>query len=162
MLKKKLLKISRSVIKIFLPLIFRILIKFKINRRVISYLQDKSYFGNQKYDFSGIIRKLLKSEKLIALDVGAQGGFNSDNFFSKKYNIFFEPILVEPINSEAKKLNDNKFVIDSALWSCLLYTSDAADEGLGVDLGGRRIIKKKRFKIWPKQKIRYPFKIIWG
>ena len=25
--------------------------------------------------------------------------------------------------------------------SCLLYTSDAADEGLGVDLGGRRIIK---------------------
>ena len=24
--------------------------------------------------------------------------------------------------------------------SCLLYTSDAADEGLGVDLGGRRII----------------------
>ncbi len=23
------------------------------------------------------------------------------------------------------------------------YTSDAADEGLGVDLGGRRIIKKK-------------------
>ena len=29
------------------------------------------------------------------------------------------------------------------LRSCLLYTSDAADEGLGVDLGGRRIIKKK-------------------
>ena len=27
---------------------------------------------------------------------------------------------------------------------CLLYTSDAADEGYSVDLGGRRIIKKKR------------------
>ena len=27
---------------------------------------------------------------------------------------------------------------------CLLYTSDAADEGLGVDISGRRIIKKKR------------------
>jgi len=26
-------------------------------------------------------------------------------------------------------------------YPCLLYTSDAADEGLGVDLGGRRIIK---------------------
>ena len=25
---------------------------------------------------------------------------------------------------------------------CLLYTSDAAAEGLGVDLGGRRIMKK--------------------
>ena len=28
-------------------------------------------------------------------------------------------------------------------YSCLLYTSDAADERSSVDLGGRRIIKKK-------------------
>ena len=28
-------------------------------------------------------------------------------------------------------------------WLCLLYTSDAADERSSVDLGGRRIIKKK-------------------
>ena len=30
--------------------------------------------------------------------------------------------------------------------SCLLYTSDAADERSSVDLGGRRIIKKKKTK----------------
>ena len=30
------------------------------------------------------------------------------------------------------------------LCSCLLYTSDAADERSSVDLGGRRIIKKKK------------------
>ena len=29
--------------------------------------------------------------------------------------------------------------------TCLLYTSDAADEGHCVDLGGRRIIKKNFF-----------------
>ena len=29
------------------------------------------------------------------------------------------------------------------LGDCLLYTSDAADERSSVDLGGRRIIKKK-------------------
>ena len=29
---------------------------------------------------------------------------------------------------------------------CLLYTSDAADERSSVDLGGRRIIKKKQSK----------------
>ena len=29
------------------------------------------------------------------------------------------------------------------VWTCLLYTSDAADDLLCVDLGGRRIIKKK-------------------
>ena len=28
--------------------------------------------------------------------------------------------------------------------NCLLYTSDAADEEDSVDLGGRRIIKKKK------------------
>ena len=30
--------------------------------------------------------------------------------------------------------------------TCLLYTSDAADERSSVDLGGRRIIKKKNKK----------------
>ena len=29
-------------------------------------------------------------------------------------------------------------------YTCLLYTSDAADERSSVDLGGRRIIKKKK------------------
>ena len=29
-------------------------------------------------------------------------------------------------------------------WVCLLYTSDAADERSSVDLGGRRIIQKKK------------------
>ena len=31
-------------------------------------------------------------------------------------------------------------------YACLLYTSDAADERSSVDLGGRRIIKKKNKK----------------
>ena len=32
----------------------------------------------------------------------------------------------------------------SGVRPCLLYTSDAADERSSVDLGGRRIIKKKK------------------
>ena len=36
---------------------------------------------------------------------------------------------------------------------CLLYTSDAADERSSVDLGGRRIIQKKKHK--KKQKIKH-------
>eukprot|EP00657_Telonema_sp_P-1_P000412 TRINITY_DN10781_c0_g1_i1.p1 TRINITY_DN10781_c0_g1~~TRINITY_DN10781_c0_g1_i1.p1 ORF type:complete len:145 (+),score=35.06 TRINITY_DN10781_c0_g1_i1:324-758(+) len=39
--------------------------------------------------------------------------------------------------------------------SCLLYTSDAADDLLCVDLGGRRIIKKKKNQVGqsgPKRK----------
>ena len=34
--------------------------------------------------------------------------------------------------------------IQAIVVSCLLYTSDAADERSSVDLGGRRIIKKKK------------------
>ena len=34
-------------------------------------------------------------------------------------------------------------VFNHASRGCLLYTSDAADERSSVDLGGRRIIKKK-------------------
>ena len=32
--------------------------------------------------------------------------------------------------------------IQNCIQTCLLYTSDAADERSSVDLGGRRIIKK--------------------
>ena len=39
-------------------------------------------------------------------------------------------------------LPDN--VTIAQLGACLLYTSDAADERSSVDLGGRRIIKKKK------------------
>ena len=35
-------------------------------------------------------------------------------------------------------------VLSVAFSPCLLYTSDAADERSSVDLGGRRIIKKKK------------------
>ena len=33
------------------------------------------------------------------------------------------------------------------MYFCLLYTSDAADERSSVDLGGRRIIKKKKQEV---------------
>ena len=37
-------------------------------------------------------------------------------------------------------------ISDDLSGTCLLYTSDAADDLLCVDLGGRRIIKKKKTK----------------
>lgn len=117
MFKKKFFKFANSLIKIFLPLMFKIFIKLKVNRRVINYLQEKSYFSNERYNFSEKLNYLLKNEKLIALDVGAQGGFNSDNFFPTRYNSFFDCIMVEPIKSEAEKIKNAKYIITKALWS---------------------------------------------
>ena len=39
--------------------------------------------------------------------------------------------------------NACQFITPETTCPCLLYTSDAADERSSVDLGGRRIIKKK-------------------
>jgi FkbM family methyltransferase len=114
---KVVFKIFRSLVKKFLPILYKVLLTIKLNRRVINFLNEKSYKSNEKYDFIKTIQNLLKSEKIIALDVGAQGGFNSDNFFPKKYNYFFEDILVEPIKEEAIKLGSRKFTINKGLWS---------------------------------------------
>ena len=49
----------------------------------------------------------------------------------------------EVIKVEALKVKAVDTTGAGDLYACLLYTSDAADDLLCVDLGGRRIIKKK-------------------
>ena len=118
MIKKFFCKLTRSIIKILLPILSKIFIALKVNKRVINYLNEKSANSNNFYEFSNIINQLLKNQKLQSLDVGAQGGFNSEIFFPEKYNKFFDPIMVEPIKEEAEKLKEKyKFVIDKGLWS---------------------------------------------
>ncbi|GAB5801885.1 hypothetical protein JMUB7513_27900 [Staphylococcus aureus] len=46
------------------------------------------------------------------------------------------------IDQNKIRLTDSGTVVSGDYISCLLYTSDAADEEDSVDLGGRRIIKK--------------------
>ena len=45
-----------------------------------------------------------------------------------------------PFKYDRRRVGDDREI-------CLLYTSDAADERSSVDLGGRRIIKKKTQEI---------------
>ena len=54
-------------------------------------------------------------------------------YFTDKYMI--KRRTIESVPNIAMLVEDQKL--------CLLYTSDAADERSSVDLGGRRIIKKK-------------------
>jgi len=118
MFKKIFFKFVNSIFKILLPFMSNFFIKLKVNKRIADYLNEKKNFANNFYDFSKIISECLIENKIVALDVGAQGGFNSDQFFPKKYDKFFEPILVEPIKGEANKLKkENELVINNGLWS---------------------------------------------
>ena len=117
-MKKILFKFNRSISKLIFPFLAKLFISMRVNRRAINYLSLKSFEANNSYDFRKIIENLLQKKKLIAIDIGAQGGFNSDHFLPNRYNSFFDPILVEPIVEEANKLRiNNKHVITNALWS---------------------------------------------
>jgi len=103
---------------LILPIFSKILILLKVNTRTINFLNSQRSLANNNYNFSKLIKDLLNEKKLLALDIGAQGGFNSDEFFSKKYNTFFEPIMIEPIKEEAEKLKKKfNYVIDKGIWS---------------------------------------------
>ncbi len=52
-------------------------------------------------------------------------------------------------------VNGFRSTISDKVYGCLLYTSDAADERSSVDLGGRRIIKKKN-SAGVRQRQRHP------
>ena len=61
-----------------------------------------------------------------------------ENIDIRLYRVIYQAI--EDIEKAMKGLLAPEFK------DCLLYTSDAADDLLCVDLGGRRIIKKKKQK----------------
>ena len=99
-------------------IISKALITLKIHSRVVNQFNKLRSESHKNQDHSKFVSKLLEGKKLVALDVGAQGGFFNASIFSKKYNFFFDPIVVEPIPDEAKKLQDKNYkVIPKGLWS---------------------------------------------
>ena len=111
-------KFGKSFSKLLFPILSKFFFYLRINKRAANYFNEKSFFSNSKQNFEKIIKSLLNQQKLIALDVGAQGGFNSDQFIPSKYNSFFKPVLIEPIEEEATKLKEtNEYVISNGLWS---------------------------------------------
>jgi len=109
-------KIRISITKLILPFLHKILQLLKANTRTVNFLNDKKINANNDYNFQKNIEALLKNKKLIGLDVGAQGGFNSDKFFPEKYNKYFESILVDPLKNSLKG-EESKHIINKGLWS---------------------------------------------
>ena len=125
MIKLIILKVTRffyrilsKIIYLLIPIISKILIALRLNSRIINQLNRLRYESHKTDDHSNLISKLLVDNKLIALDVGAQGGFFESNIFAKKYNNFFDSIVVEPLSNEAEKLSKKNYkVITKGLWS---------------------------------------------
>ena len=108
----------KFLISKIVKIISKALIALKIHSRVINQLNKLRSESHKNQDHSKFVSKLLGEKKLVALDIGAQGGFFNASIFSKKYNFFFDPIVVEPIPDEAKKLEDKNYkVISKGLWS---------------------------------------------
>ena len=110
------------MIKVLLSKIIKIISKtlfaLKIHSRIVNQLNKLRSESHKNEDHSNFVSELLGEKKLVSLDVGAQGGFFNESIFPKKYDPFFDPIVVEPIPDEAKKLGDENYkVISKGLWS---------------------------------------------
>ena len=88
----------------------------------------------------------IPMEQLITLTVEKpqmHGGKPADRtYLEKDLPASLDKALREYIQGEKDKVS-----YMDCLWGCLLYTSDAADDLLCVDLCGRRIIKKKKNEV---------------
>ena len=98
------------------------------------------------------IRDLVRSRGLG--DVYKRQGLSDENrfYYDGSFNLsnfrLYKKALSLPTKDEIKWLQneEQKYIPHQQFKPCLLYTSDAADERSSVDLGGRRIIKKKNIQ----------------
>ena len=86
------------------------------------------FFFKQKTAYE-MLRSLVGSEMCIR----DSAGLVLDGYFGNGLECVIGEYQLDPIHLEV-----------ALVLLCLLYTSDAADDLLCVDLGGRRIITKKK------------------
>ena len=136
---------------------------------IVGGLDDNSYINGLKvYERKGLqfIGSIYDKQKLDSLRKGAfayihghsVGGTNPslleamaascvcichDNIFNHEV-IDQEQLYFRNGKDLSLQLVQVEKMTEPELETCLLYTSDAADERSSVDLGGRRIIKKKK------------------
>jgi len=111
-------RLLSKIIYFLVPIISRIFITLRLNSRIINQFNKLRHESHKIDDHTSFISKLLDDNKLVALDVGAQGGFFNNSIFCKKYDNFFTPIVVEPLANESDKLTRQGYkVISKGLWS---------------------------------------------
>ena len=105
-----------SLLKIFTEIFLRISFKLRLASFISNTIINLRHRATDNQNYNNIIEKLKLSKKITMLDVGASD-FDFKFHFPKKYEKYFEAILVEPHKKSASKLKEKFVVIDKALWS---------------------------------------------
>ena len=87
--------------------------------------------------YEAVLPRIRAEMKGITL-LGGHSSHSYINGTNMYFNYFYDLVDCEPVEE------NDKYYLPIIGIICLLYTSDAADERSSVDLGGRRIIKKKK------------------
>ena len=73
----------RLLIKLCLSTISKILVVLRLHSRIVNQLNKLRSESHKIDNHSNLVSKLLGDKRLVALDVGAQGGFFNGNIFDQ-------------------------------------------------------------------------------
>src|SRR5665648_589327 len=105
-------------------------------------LERRGHLVLTAYDGNNGVEKAFAQPELIILDI-MMPGMNGYEVCRRIRDVVMCPIIfLSAKQTETDRIRSFALGGDDYI-TCLLYTSDAADEEDSVDLGGRRIIKKK-------------------
>src|SRR5665648_420934 len=110
-----------------------------MNRGLISRMKEDNSPENISFD----LKEIMKGSNDILLRREDKVLISSIFEMREKRSV---TVVGEVMKPDSLEYQDNMTLGDVIFKACLLYTSDAADEEDSVDLGGRRIIKKKKNK----------------
>eukprot|EP00828_Plagiopyla_frontata_P021520 TRINITY_DN2810_c0_g1_i1.p1 TRINITY_DN2810_c0_g1~~TRINITY_DN2810_c0_g1_i1.p1 ORF type:complete len:175 (-),score=36.71 TRINITY_DN2810_c0_g1_i1:55-579(-) len=115
--------------KFFLLMIAEFTFEEESQEKLIQWKSKAAQFFNQKSQFINKLQKQREQEHSFEI---------SDQLLNQK----------SPLQNDSMKnyFQKGQSIFNINFPSCLLYTSDAADEEDSVDLGGCRIIEKKKQK----------------
>ena len=132
------MKINRKYKKIILPILLLVIMG--------GIFLSGFYLGNSN--------RPLRNRQTLAYSEEARQAFLNGDRESFDFNLYFEVWNSIKSNHFSKNQIKERDLFYGSLeglagatddpYTCLLYTSDAADDLLCVDLGGRRSIKKKK------------------
>src|SRR5450756_3226772 len=123
-------------------------------RRVIFFARyEASQFGSPYIETEHLLLGLLREDKALTNRfLRSHASVESIRKQIEGHTTIREKVSTSvdlPLSNECKRVlayaaEEAERLSHKHIGTCLLYTSDAADDLLCVDLGGRRIIKKKK------------------